>query len=99
HRAFADHVRRILRADPKPEDALTVDALTLAATARAAAGPDREAVHRWLLGLGRERPPFHGLTGEIMFGPERRLPLAMVRFRDGVAERVADSLVGPPTPP
>ena len=99
HRAFADQVRRILHTDPKPEDALTVDALTLAAAARAAAGPDREAVHRWLLGLGRDHPAFHGLTGDIMFGPERRLPLAMVRFHDGVAMRVADSLVGSATPP
>ena len=99
HRAFADAVRRILHADPKPEDALTVDALTLAATARTAAGADREAVHRWLLGLGHDRPPYHGLTGEIAFGPERALPMAMVQFRNGAAHRTADSLVAPGTPP
>jgi ABC-type branched-subunit amino acid transport system substrate-binding protein len=99
HRAFAAQVHRILHADPKPEDALTIDALILAATARAAAGPDRDAVHRWLLGLGHDHPPFHGLTGEIAFGPERKLPLTMVRFRNGVAERVADSLVAPGTAP
>ncbi|HET7042639.1 MAG TPA: ABC transporter substrate-binding protein, partial [Gemmatimonadales bacterium] len=94
HRAFAALVRQVLHAAPKPEDALTMDALLLAASARAEAGPDRQAVRRWLAGLGRERPPFHGLTGEITFGPERTLPLTMVRFRSGGVERVVDSLVG-----
>jgi ABC-type branched-subunit amino acid transport system substrate-binding protein len=98
-RAFAGEVRRILHSEPKPEDALTIDALMLAAAARQAAGPDREAVHRWLVGLGRDRPPFRGLTGDITFGPERILPLTMVRFRGGIAERVPDSLVGALTAP
>ena len=95
HRAFADRVRRTLGADPTPEDALTEDALMLAATARAAAGPDRAAVRRWLAGLGTERPPFEGITGPIAFDPERPLPMAMVRFVAGKAHRVADSLVAP----
>ena len=99
HRAFADRVRRTLGAEPTPEDALTEDALVLAATARAAAGPDRSAVRRWLAGLGTERPPFEGITGPITFGPDRRLPLAMVRFIGGRAHRVADSLVAPVPPP
>lgn len=99
HRQFASTVRRTLHADPKPEDALTMDALALAAAARAAVGPDRAKIQRWLLGLGRDRPPFPGLTGPIAFGPERVLPLAMVQFRNGVAMRVVDSLVAPGTPP
>ena len=99
HRAFAERVRRILRAEPTPEDALTEDALVLATEARLAAGNDRTAVRRWLSGLGRERPPFQGLTGRIGFGPQREFPLTMVRFRDGRAERVARSLVGPAPPP
>jgi len=99
HRAFAERVRRTLGAEPTPEDALTEDALVLAATARAAAGPDRAAVRRWLAGLGTDRPPFQGITGPIAFGPGRRLPLAMVRFVDGRAERVADSLVAPAPSP
>jgi branched-chain amino acid transport system substrate-binding protein len=95
HRAFADRVRRTLGAEPTPEDALTEDALVLAATARAAAGPDRAAVRRWLAGLGTERPPFEGITGPIAFDPERSLPMAMVQFVDGQAHRVIDSLVAP----
>jgi branched-chain amino acid transport system substrate-binding protein len=99
HRAFAERVRRILKTEPTPEDALTEDALVLATEARRAAGRDRAAVRRWLAGLGRDHPPFEGLTGRIGFGPQRTLPLAMVRFRDGRAERVDRSLVVPPPAP
>ncbi len=99
HRAFAERVRRILGAEPTPEDALTEDALVLATAARRAAGPDRLAVRRWLAELGQGRPPFRGITGDISFGPERELPLTMVRFRDGRAERVDRSLVVPPPSP
>jgi ABC-type branched-subunit amino acid transport system substrate-binding protein len=95
HRRFADRVRRTLGTEPTPEDALTEDALVLAALARTEAGPDRNAVRRWLTGLGRDRPPFDGLTGPITFGPGRELPLAMVRFVDGKATRVPFSLVAP----
>ena len=93
HRAFADRARRALGRDPMPEDALTEDALMLAAAARSAAGPDRAAVRRWLGQLGRDHPPFPGLTGPIEFGPERRLPLAMVRFHEERVERVDLTLV------
>lgn len=99
HRAFAERVRRILGADPMPEDALTEDALVLAAEARKAGGTDRAAVRRWLAGLGRERPAFEGITGKISFGPGRELPLAMVRFHEGKAERADRSLVAPPPAP
>lgn len=94
HRAFADRVRQVFHAEPLPEDALTEDALVLATEARTAAGADRAAVRRWLAGLGHDRPPFPGLTGKISFGPDRELPLAMVRFRGGRAERADLSLVG-----
>ena len=99
HRAFAERVGRILKAEPTPEDALTEDALVLATEARLAAGGDRAAVRQWLAGLGRDRLPFQGLTGSIGFGPQRELPLTMVRFRDGRAERVDRSLVAPAPPP
>lgn len=95
HRAFADRVRRIFGNEPTPEDALTEDALVLAATARREAGSDRLAVRRWLTGLGTDRPPFEGLTGPITFGAGRQLPLAMVRFVDGRVVRVPFSLVAP----
>jgi branched-chain amino acid transport system substrate-binding protein len=99
HRAFAERVRRILHAEPMPEDALTEDALVLATEARLAAGSDRTAVRRWLAGLGRDRDAFPGLTGKISFGPGRDLPLAMVRFREGRAERADRSLVAPAPAP
>lgn len=99
HRAFAERVRRTLGAEPTPEDALTEDALVLATEARMTAGNDRAAVQRWLAGLGRDRPPFAGLTGSISFGTERAFPLAMVRFRDGRVEPADRSLVAPAPAP
>lgn len=93
HQAFAARVRRTLGSEPTPEDALTEDALVLAATARAEAGPDRGAVRRWLAGLGNDRPAFEGLTGPITFGTGRQLPLTMVKFVDRKAVRVPFSLV------
>lgn len=99
HRAFAERVRRTLHAEPMPEDALTEDALVLATEARIAMGTDRAGVRRWLATLGHDRPPFQGLTGRISFGAERELPLAMVRFRDGHAERADRSLVAPAPAP
>lgn len=93
HRAFAERAERTLGRPPAPEDALTLDALLLADAAARASGPNRQAVRRWLEGLGRVRPPFSGLTGEITFGAGRALPLAMVRFVGTRAERLPDSLV------
>ena len=99
HRAFAERVRRIFHAEPMPEDALTEDALVLATEARIAMGTDRAGVRHWLAALGRERAPFQGLTGKISFGPGRTFPLAMVRFREGRAERADRSLVAPAPSP
>lgn len=99
HRAFAERVRRIFHTEPMPEDALTEDALVLATEARIAMGTDRAGVRRWLAALGRERPPFAGLTGPISFGPGREFPLTMVRFREGRVERADRSLVAPAPAP
>lgn len=99
HRAFAERVRRVFHTEPMPEDALTEDALVLATEARIAMGGDRAGVRRWLSALGRERPAFEGLTGKISFGPGREFPLAMVRFREGRAERADASLVAPAPAP
>lgn len=49
--------------------ALSYDAVLLCAEAIRRAGPDREAIRRWLSELGRSRPPFMGATGPIAFSP------------------------------
>jgi branched-chain amino acid transport system substrate-binding protein len=49
------------------ELALSYDAVMLIATAAREAGPDRNAVLRYLQSLGRARPAFPGATGDIAF--------------------------------
>lgn len=99
HRAFATRVAGLRHTGPTPEDALTEDALRLAVAALDSAGPDREAIRKWLADLGVTRPPFLGLSGRISFGPRREHPLAIVRFRNGGVERMPDSLVAPASAP
>lgn len=87
-RAFVAEYRRLVGDTPQSSHAMTYDALMLMATAVAAAGPNPAAVRRYLEGLGRERPPYHGVTGPIAFYGDRRPRLLMVRLHNGQAERV-----------
>jgi len=65
------------------------DALMLLARAVGDVGADRRAIRSYLESLGRERPPYPGITGPISFGPGRRTNLVMTRLVDGHPERVA----------
>jgi branched-chain amino acid transport system substrate-binding protein len=94
-RAFVARHRRIVGRDPLPADAMSHDALMLLAQAVRAAGADRAAVRDYLRALGRTRPPYRGVTGDITFLPERAPRLAMARLQGGRLVRVA----GLPSPP
>ena len=83
-REFIDAYRRANGTTPGPEQAMVQDGISLITAAIDDIGADRAGIRDWLSSLGRERPPFAGLTGPISFGPRRTFPLRMVRVeRDG----------------
>lgn len=96
NREFIARHRRIAGHDPLPADAMSHDALMLMATAVRDAGPDRAAIRDYLLALGRTRPPYRGVTGDITFLPDRPPRLVMARLRAGQLVRVAG--LPPPSP-
>ena len=83
HHAFLERFRRLAGRDPFPADAMSHDALMLIAHAIRAVGPDRAAVRAYLEALGRTRPPYHGVTGDITFLPQRVSRLVMARLHGG----------------
>lgn len=87
-RAFVQRFHRITGRDPVPDDAMNHDALMLMAQAVRAVGPDRAAVRRYLEALGRTRPPYRGVTGDITFLPGRVPRLVIARLRGGRLERI-----------
>jgi len=96
-RAFVERFHRITGRDPGPDEAMNHDALMLLAHAARTAGPDRAALRRYLEALGRSRPPYRGVTGDITFLPERPTRLVMARLRGGRLERLGspESINGP----
>jgi branched-chain amino acid transport system substrate-binding protein len=68
---------------PDADAAMVQDAIALMAAAVADVGPDRSAIREWLRSLGRERPPFPGLTGPITFGGPAAPRLWMARIANG----------------
>lgn len=83
-RGFTARVRRA----PRHVDAVFYDGVRLAATAVWSAGPDRDAVRRWLDGLGTAHPPYVGIASDIGFGPGQRRGMLMTRVRGDSAEVV-----------
>lgn len=69
--------------DPPPFEAMRFDAVMVLAEAIRQVGPDRERIRDWLASLGRERPPYPGVTGPIAFGKGLRRNLYLIRLRDG----------------
>jgi ABC-type branched-subunit amino acid transport system substrate-binding protein len=96
-RAFVERFHRITGRDPGPDEAMNHDALMLLAHAVRTVGPDRVALRRYLEALGRSRPPYRGITGDITFLPGRPTRLVMARLRGGRLERLGspDSIHGP----
>ncbi len=78
--AFVRRFERLNRSAPRGAHAMRHDALMVAARAVSEVGPDPAAVRAWLLSLGRDRPAYHGVTGEVMFGG-RTGPLVIVSAR------------------
>ena len=87
-RAFVARFERVTGREAFSADAMSHDALMLLADAIRTVGPSRNAVRRYLLELGSERPAYEGVTGRISFGPHRQPPLIMTQVRDGKARRV-----------
>ena len=87
--AFVARFRRVAGRDPDPFDAMTHDALMLAATAIRTVGADRRAVRDYLASLGRSRPPYAGITGAVEFGVDRPARTVMAKVVNGRAVRVA----------
>lgn len=83
--AFHERYRTVTGAEPDPGAALRWDGVLLLVEAIRSVGADRGRVAAWLAGLGRERPPFQGVTGDIAFTPGFRRSLVMT---DAVGRRV-----------
>ncbi len=77
-RAFARRYERRTGSRPDQAAALRWDGVHLAVKAVEAVGADRGRVARYLRSLGHERPPYHGISGEISFGPGARHPMVVV---------------------
>jgi len=75
--AFRRRFEEVVGRSPTWADAATYDAAMVLAAAIRAVGPDRVAVARYLRELGRERPPYPGVTGPIDFRGRRTGRLIM----------------------
>jgi ABC-type branched-subunit amino acid transport system substrate-binding protein len=87
-RAYAAAYQAALGRWPRHADAVFYDAVRLAADAIWSVGADRERVHRYILSLGRGRPAYQGITGEIAFTPGHVRPLWMTRVHGETTELV-----------
>jgi len=65
--AFRDRFRAKTGDSVTAETALSYDAVMLLATAARTVGTRREAVRKYLVSLGHERPPFPGTTANLTF--------------------------------
>ena len=87
-RAFVERFRKIVKREPRHDDAMFYDAVMLVGQAIREGGTSRAAVAEYLSQLGRERPPYRGITGPIAFTPGAPRPLLMTRLHDGRPEPV-----------
>jgi branched-chain amino acid transport system substrate-binding protein len=94
-RAFAARYERASGSPPSPAIAMFYDAIMVAARAVHDVGPRGTAIRRYLSELGISRPPYHGVTGPISFGPQRAANLLMTRVVNGTVA-LADGREGPP---
>ena len=88
-RAFSAAYRRVVGREPESADAMSYDALMLMATAVREGGPEPAAVRRYLEELGRSRPPYAGVTGQISFAADAPRRLLMAQLHGGRMQRVA----------
>jgi branched-chain amino acid transport system substrate-binding protein len=83
YRAFESRYRQLTGETPNPTDVLIYDALMMLVAAAVEGGGEPAAARRWLVSLGRSRPPYQGVTGPITLDAGGH-PLTMVRLVDGV---------------
>ena len=83
YRAFESRYRQLTGETPDPTDVLIYDALMLLISAAVEGRGEPAAARRWLVSLGRSRPPYQGVTGPITLDAAGH-PLTMVRLVDGV---------------
>jgi branched-chain amino acid transport system substrate-binding protein len=89
--AFLSAFRAVARRDPTPDEALTYDALMVAAAAVDSAGASRTAVRDWLLALGGAHPAWPGVSGPVAFAGTPADRFELVRIDRGVPVPVAVS--------
>ncbi|NJD20561.1 MAG: ABC transporter substrate-binding protein [Gemmatimonadetes bacterium] len=83
--SFHARYRAVTGVSPDPGTALRWDGVLLLVEAIRSVGADRERVAAWLAELGRKRPPFRGVTGDIAFTGGFRHTLVMT---DAAGRRV-----------
>lgn len=79
--AFARSYQRRTGRPPDQGAALRWDGVRLAVKAVKAVGSNRAKVTQYLRSLGHGRPPYHGVSGEISFGPGATHPMVVVDAR------------------
>jgi len=81
--AYVARFRRVAGVEPHGVHAMTHDAIMVLATAIREAGPDPRRIREYLRSLGRDRPPYPGVTGPVSFGPGRAPNFVMMRLENG----------------
>jgi branched-chain amino acid transport system substrate-binding protein len=87
-RGFVERFRRVNGREPLGTMAMTHDAIMVLAAAVREVGPRPPAIRRYLESLGRERPPYLGITGPITFQPGRTGNFVMARLEGDRLVRV-----------
>ncbi len=81
--AWARRFQQLSGRRPSSSQVMAYDAVMLLAHAVAAVGSEPRVIRDYLLTLGRDAPPYRGVTGDITFREGRPLRLFMARLRDG----------------
>jgi branched-chain amino acid transport system substrate-binding protein len=87
-RVYVERFRRVLGGEPAGTLAMVHDAIMVLATAIREVGSRPPAIRQYLESLGRERPPYPGVTGPITFGPGRAGNFVMTRLEGDRLVRV-----------
>lgn len=77
--------RAVAGRDPTPDEALTHDALMLAAAAIDSAGTDRAEIRDWLATLGASHPAWPGVTGPVQFARPDPAAFTVLRIQGDAA--------------
>ncbi len=84
-RAFVERFRLAIGRTPIAGEALLYDSAMVLAEAAREVGNDRTEIRQYLNDLGSRRPPYHGVTGLIAFGADRKTRMVMTQVKHGVS--------------